>query len=80
MTPTTCAGEGTENPLDHAVGLRGTHPSANVPQQRIVAGEGLGERLTAEARPLSDTTAMGTWTWPTIAPAGFCTATTSRSL
>jgi len=42
--------QGAEDSFDHAVGLRAPHPRPHVPQQRVVAGEGLGECRAANAR------------------------------
>ena len=44
--------ERAEEPLDHPVGLRGPDAGPDVAQQRLNAGEGLSEGLTAKARPV----------------------------
>ena len=41
--------QGAEEPFDYAVGLRAPHPGTDVSEQRVVAGERLGEGAAAEA-------------------------------
>jgi hypothetical protein len=44
--------QGAEEPFDDAVGLWAPHSGSDVPQQRVVASERVGEHGPAEARPV----------------------------